>query len=423
VTRPGDLLAAAPARKAPAAFDVERVRADFPILRQTVFGKPLVYLDNAATAQKPRAVIDTLTRFYEVDNANIHRGLHQLSERSTAAYEETRAKVRRFLNAAEDREIVFVRGTTEAINLAASSYARPHVGRHDEVLITTMEHHSNIVPWQMLCEEKGARLRVAPINDDGELLLDEFEALLGPRTRIVSVAHVSNALGTVNPIRRIVEMAHRRNIPVLVDGAQAAPHLKIDVRDLDCDFYTLSGHKLFGPTGIGVLYGKAALLEAMPPYQGGGDMIASVTFEKTIYNRLPHKFEAGTPHIAGVIGLGAAIDYLESIDPEGRAAHEQALLEHATRRLAELPRLRIVGRAKEKTGVLSFVIEGIHPHDIGTILDREGIAIRAGHHCAQPLMDRFGVPATARASFALYNTREEVGALESGIRKVLGVFR
>jgi len=275
----------------------------------------------------------------------------------------------------------------------------------------------------MLCEEKGARLRVAPINDDGELLLDEFEALLGPRTRIVSVAHVSNALGTVNPIRRIVEMAHRRNIPVLVDGAQAAPHLKIDVRDLDCDFYTLSGHKLFGPTGIGVLYGKAALLEAMPPYQGGGDMIASVTFEKTIYNRLPHKFEAGTPHIAGVIGLGAAIDYLESIDPEGRAAHEQALLEHATRRLAELPRLRIVGRAKEKTGVLSFVIEGIHPHDIGTILDREGIAIRAGHHCAQPLMDRFGVPATARASFALYNTREEVGALESGIRKVLGVFR
>ena len=423
MTRPGDLLAAAPARKAPAAFDVERVRADFPILRQTVFGKPLVYLDNAATAQKPRAVIDTLTRFYEVDNANIHRGLHQLSERSTAAYEETRAKVRRFLNAAEDREIVFVRGTTEAINLAASSYARPHVGRHDEVLITTMEHHSNIVPWQMLCEEKGARLRVAPINDDGELLLDEFEALLGPRTRIVSVAHVSNALGTVNPIRRIVEMAHRRNIPVLVDGAQAAPHLKIDVRDLDCDFYTLSGHKLFGPTGIGVLYGKAALLEAMPPYQGGGDMIASVTFEKTIYNRLPHKFEAGTPHIAGVIGLGAAIDYLESIDPEGRAAHEQALLEHATRRLAELPRLRIVGRAKEKTGVLSFVIEGIHPHDIGTILDREGIAIRAGHHCAQPLMDRFGVPATARASFALYNTREEVGALESGIRKVLGVFR
>ncbi len=423
MTRPGDLLAALPARKAPAGFDVEKVRADFPILRQTVFGKPLVYLDNAATAQKPQTVIDALTRFYEGDNANIHRGLHQLSERSTAAYEETRAKLRRFLNAAEDREIIFVRGTTEAINLVASSYARPRVGRGDEILITTMEHHSNIVPWQMLCEEKGARLRVAPINDDGELLLDEFEALLGPQTRIVSVAHVSNALGTVNPVRRIVEMAHRRNIPVLVDGAQAAPHFQVDVRDLDCDFYTLSGHKLFGPTGIGVLYGKAALLEAMPPYQGGGDMIASVTFEKTIYNRLPHKFEAGTPHIAGVIGLGAAIDYLASIDPDGRAAHEEALLAHATRRLAELPRLRIVGRAKEKTGVLSFVIEGVHPHDIGTILDREGIAIRAGHHCAQPLMERFGVPATARASFALYNTREEVGILESGIRKVLEVFR
>jgi len=423
VTRPGDLLAASPARRAPAAFDVEKVRADFPVLRQTVFGKPLVYLDNAATAQKPQAVLDALTRFYAVDNANIHRGLHQLSERSTAAYEEGRAKVRRFLNAAEDREIVFVRGTTEAINLVASSYARPRVGRGDEILITTMEHHSNIVPWQMLCEEKGARLRVAPIGDDGALLLDEFEALLGPKTRIVSVAHVSNALGTINPVRRIVEMAHRRNVPVLVDGAQAAPHFKIDVRDLDCDFYALSGHKLFGPTGIGVLYGKAALLEAMPPYQGGGDMIASVTFEKTIYNRLPHKFEAGTPHIAGVIGLGAAIDYLESIDPDGRAAHEEAVLEHATRRLAALPRVRLVGRARARTGVVSFVIEGVHPHDIGTILDREGIAIRAGHHCAQPLMDRFGVPATARASFALYNTREDVGALESGIRKVLEVFR
>ena len=423
MTRPGDLLAALPARKAPAGFDVEKVRADFPILRQTVFGKPLVYLDNAATAQKPQTVIDALTRFYEGDNANIHRGLHQLSERSTAAYEETRAKLRRFLNAAEDREIVFVRGTTEAINLVASSYARPRVGRGDEILITTMEHHSNIVPWQMLCEEKGARLRVAPIGDDGALLLDEFEALLGPKTRIVSVAHVSNALGTINPVRRIVEMAHRRNVPVLVDGAQAAPHFKIDVRDLDCDFYALSGHKLFGPTGIGVLYGKAALLEAMPPYQGGGDMIASVTFEKTIYNRLPHKFEAGTPHIAGVIGLGAAIDYLESIDPDGRAAHEEAVLEHATRRLAALPRVRLVGRARARTGVVSFVIEGVHPHDIGTILDREGIAIRAGHHCAQPLMDRFGVPATARASFALYNTREDVGALESGIRKVLEVFR
>ena len=423
MTRPGDRLAAPPVSMAPAAFDVEKVREDFPVLRQTVFGKPLVYLDNAATAQKPRAVIDALTRFYTFDNANIHRGLHQLSERSTAAYEESRAKVRRFLNAAEDREMVFVRSTTEAINLVSCSYGRTRVGRGDEVLITTMEHHSNIVPWQILCEEKGARLRVAPISDDGELLLDEFEKLLGPKTRIVSVAHVSNALGTINPIRRIVEMAHRRNIPVLVDGAQAAPHFKVDVRDLGCDFYTLSGHKLFGPTGIGVLYGRAALLEAMPPYQGGGDMIASVTFEKTIYNRLPHKFEAGTPHIAGVIGLGAAIDYLESIDPDGRAAHEDDLIEYATRTVTALPRVRIVGSAKEKTGVLSFVIDGVHPHDIGTILDREGIAIRAGHHCAQPLMDRFGVPATARASFALYNTRAEVDALESGIRKVLEVFR
>jgi len=423
MTRPGDLRVAAPVRATPAAFDVEKIREDFPVLHQTVFGKPLVYLDNAATAQKPRAVIDALARYYAVDNANIHRGLHQLSERSTAAYEETRAKVRRFLNAAEDREIIFVRGTTEAINLVASSYGRPRIGRGDEVLITTMEHHSNIVPWQMLCEEKGARLRVAPISDDGELLLDEFEKLLGPATRIVSVAHVSNALGTVNPVRRIVEMAHRRNIPVFVDGAQAAPHFPVDVRGLDCDFYALSGHKLYGPTGIGVLYGKAALLEAMPPYQGGGDMIASVTFEKTIYNRLPHKFEAGTPDIAGVIGLGAAIDYLGTVDAEGRARHEDRLLDHATRTLAEIPRVRIIGRAKAKTGVLSFVIEGVHPHDIGTILDREGIAIRAGHHCAQPLMERFGVPATARASLAFYNTRREIDTLASGIRRVLEVFR
>jgi cysteine desulfurase/selenocysteine lyase len=385
------------------AFDVRSVRQDFPILHQSVFGKPLVYLDNAATAQKPKAVIDALVRYYTQDNANIHRGLHQLSERATAAYEETRSKVRRFLNAAEDREIVFVRGTTEAINLVAQSYGRTHLDPGDEVLITTMEHHSNIVPWQILCEEKGARLRVAPIGDDGDLLLDEFEKLLGPRTRLVSVVHVSNALGTINPVKRLVEMAHRRNIPVLLDGAQAAPHLRIDVRELDCDFYALSGHKLFGPTGIGVLYGRARLLEAMPPWQSGGDMIASVTFAKTTYNRLPYKFEAGTPHIAGVIGLGAALDYLESI--------------------AALPRVRLVGTAREKTGVLSFVIEGVHPHDIGTILDREGIAIRAGHHCTQPLMDRFGVPATARASFALYNTRAEVDVLAAGVRRVLEVFR
>jgi len=416
-------LRAAGARGTRAAFDVRAIREDFPVLHQTVFGKPLVYLDNAATAQKPRAVIDAITRFYTLDNSNIHRGLHALSERATAAYEESRAKARRFLHAAEDREIIFVRGTTEAINLVAHSYGRPHLEAGDEVLITAMEHHSNIVPWQILCEEKGARLRIAPIDDSGALRLDEFERLLTERTRIVSVPHVSNALGTINPVRRIVEMAHQRDVPVLVDGAQAAPHLPIDVRELGCDFYALSGHKMFGPTGIGVLYGRADLLEAMPPYQGGGDMIASVTFEKTTYNRLPHKFEAGTPHIAGVIGLGAAIDYLEGIDAAGRMAHEDDLLKYATEKVTALPRVRLIGTAREKTSVLSFVVDGVHPHDIGTILDRDGIAIRAGHHCAQPLMDRFGVPATARASLALYNTREEIDALAAGIGKVLEIFR
>jgi len=411
------------ATRAAAPFDVRAVREDFPILSAKVFGKPLVYLDNAATSQKPRAVIDAITHYYTTDNSNIHRGLHALSERATAAYEESRSKARAFMPAAEDREIVFVRGTTEAINLVAQSYGRPRVGPGDEVLITAMEHHSNIVPWQLLCEERGARLRVAPIDDAGDLRLDELEALITKKTRIVSVAHVSNALGTINPVRRIVEMAHRRNVPVLVDGAQAAPHLPVDVRALGCDFYALSGHKMFGPTGIGVLYGRADLLEAMPPYQGGGDMIASVTFEKTTYNRLPHKFEAGTPHIAGVIGLGAAIDYLRGIDADGRMAHETDLLDYATKVVSALPRVRLVGTAKEKTSVLSFVIDGVHPHDIGTILDRDGIAIRAGHHCAQPLMDRFGVPATARASLALYNTREEIDALAAGIRKVLEVFR
>ncbi len=416
-------LRAAESGGAPLPFDVRRIREDFPVLHQTVFGKPLVYLDNAATSQKPRTVIEAISRFYTLDNSNIHRGLHALSERATEAYEACRSKARRFLNAAEDREIVFVRGTTEAINLVAHSYGRAHVGPGDEVLITTMEHHSNIVPWQILCEEKGARLRVSPIDDHGQLLLDAFEGLLTPRTRIVALAHVSNALGTINPVRRIVEMAHRRGVPVLVDGAQAAPHLGIDVRALDCDFYALSGHKMFGPTGVGVLYGKAALLDGMPPYQGGGDMIASVTFEKTIFNRLPYKFEAGTPHIAGVIGLGAAFDYLEGIDSAGRQAHEHDLMEYATDRIAGLPRVRMVGTAKEKTSVLSFVIDGVHPHDIGTILDRGGIAIRAGHHCAQPLMERFGVVATARASLALYNTRGEIDALAAGIGKVLEVFR
>ncbi|HEY2469032.1 MAG TPA: cysteine desulfurase [Terracidiphilus sp.] len=399
-------------------FDIERVRHDFPILREHIHGKPLVYLDNAATSQKPEAVIDAIANYYRHDNANIHRGVHLLSQRATDEYEAARGAVQHFLNARESREIVFVRGATEAINLVAQTYGRTHLNRDDEVLITAMEHHSNIVPWQILCEEKGAHLRVAPINDAGELELDEFEKLLSPRTRIVAVTHMSNALGTINPIRDIIRLAHSRNIPVLVDGAQAAPHLKIDVQDLDCDFYAFSGHKLYGPTGIGILYGKAALLESMPPYQGGGDMISSVTFEKTIYNKIPHKFEAGTPHISGVIGLGAAIAYINEIGLPAIAAHENELLTYATRTVGAIPGVKLVGTAREKAGVLSFVIEAIHPHDIGTILDQEGIAVRTGHHCAQPVMDRFGIPATVRASFALYNTTEEIDTLVAGIEKV-----
>ena len=403
-------------------FDVQRVRDDFPILRQKVRGKPLVYLDNAATAQKPRAVLDALQHYYAADNANVHRGVHLLSERATQEYEDARARIKGFLNAADDREIIFVRGATEAINLVAQTYGRKNVREGDEILITAMEHHSNIVPWQMLCEEKGAKLRVAPINDDGELLLDEFEKLLTPRTRIVSVVHISNSLGTVNPVKRIVELAHAHGAPVLVDGAQSAPHLPIDVRELGCDFFTFSGHKLFGPTGVGVLYGREALLEAMPPYQGGGDMIRTVSFEKTTYNSLPYKFEAGTPHIAGGVGLGAAVDYLQALDWEAVAAHEHDLLTYAIAALSEIPGLRLIGTAREKAAVISFTLEGIHPHDIGTILDQEGVAIRTGHHCTQPLMDRFGVPATARASFAFYNTREEIDALVRGIYKVREVF-
>ena len=406
----------------PGGFDVRKIREDFPILKQTVHGKPLVYLDNAATAQTPQAVIEAVERFYLAQCANIHRGVHLLSERSTAEYEETRAKAQWFLGAAEEREIVFVRGTTEAINLVASSYGRKHVGAGDEVLITAMEHHSNIVPWQILCEEKGAALRVAPINDAGEMVLDEFEKLLNPRTRFVSVSHVSNALGTVNPVERIIELAHARGVPVMLDGAQAAPHLKINVQQLDCDFYAFSAHKLYGPTGVGILYGKAGLLEAMPPYQGGGDMIRSVSFEKTTYNALPYKFEAGTPNIAGTIGLGAAIDYLNRLGLERAALHEQELLAYATKQVSQLPGVRIIGTAREKASVLSFVIDGIHPHDAGTILDQQGIAVRAGHHCAQPVMERFGIPATTRASFAFYNTVEEVDALVSGIHKVQEVF-
>ena len=404
-------------------FDVFKIREDFPILKQKVNGKPLVYMDNAATSQKPQTVLDALTHYYTEDNSNVHRGVHELSQRATKSYEDVRAKVQHFLNARESREIIYVRGTTEAINLVAMTYGRKNIGAGDEILITAMEHHSNIVPWQILCEEKGAVLRVAPINDAGELLLDEFEKLLNPRTKLVAVAHVSNALGTINPVQRIVELAHRLNVPVLIDGAQAAPHIKIDVQALDCDFYTLSSHKLFGPTGVGVLYGKAALLEAMPPYQGGGDMISSVTFEKTLYNVIPYKFEAGTPNIAGVIGLGAGIDYVNRVGIGNIATYEHELLTYATEQLAKIPGLRIIGTAKEKAAVLSFVLEGVHPHDAGTILDQEGIAVRTGHHCAQPVMDRFGIPATTRASLAFYNTKEEVDALVKGIRKVQAIFQ
>jgi cysteine desulfurase / selenocysteine lyase len=418
------VLEARPSRplEARPQLDLEKIRADFPILRQKIRGKPLVYLDNAATSQKPQVVINAITRYYERDNANIHRGVHFLSEHATEEHEAARADVQQFLTAAHSREIVFVRGTTEAINLVAQSFGRTNVGPGDEVLITGMEHHSNIVPWQLLCEEKGATLRVAPINNRGELLLDEFASLLGPRTKIAAITHVSNALGTVNPVRQMISLAHERNVPVLVDGAQAVPHIQVDVQALDCDFYAFSGHKLYGPTGIGVLYGKSALLEAMPPYQGGGDMISSVTFEKTLFNKLPYKFEAGTPHIAGAIGLGAAIRYLNGLGIDKVAAHEHDLLSYAESAVSAIPGVRLVGTAKERAGVLSFVMEDIHPHDVGTILDQEGIAIRTGHHCSQPVMQRFDIPATARASFALYNTREEVDALVSGIRKVREVF-
>ena len=407
-----------PALERSMRFPIERIRKDFPLLATAVHGKPLVYLDNAATSQKPQAVIEAEGLFYSRDCSNIHRGVHELSERATKCYEDARARMQQFLNARESREIIFVRGTTEAINLVASSYGRKHVTPGDEILITAMEHHSNIVPWQMLCEQKGARLRVAPVNDRGEVIFEEFEKLLGPRTRLAAFVHISNVLGTINPVRRMIEAAHRQNIPVLVDGAQAAPHLKIDVQALDCEFYAVSGHKLYGPTGVGVLYGKADLLEAMPPYQGGGDMIRSVTFEKTLYNTLPYKFEAGTPNIAGAIGLAAAVDYVNELGLENIAAYEDELLAYATRQLAAIPGLRIIGTAPHKAGVISFVMEGIHPHDVGTVLDQEGIAVRTGHHCAQPLMERFKVPATTRASLAFYNTEAEIDALVSGIRKV-----
>ena len=403
-------------------FDLERIRKDFPILHTKVHGHPLVYLDNAATSQKPRSVIDALVRYYEGENANIHRGVHYLSQIATEEFEKARETVRSFVNAAQASEIIFTRGTTEAINLVAQTYGRTHVGAGDEVLITAMEHHSNIVPWQLLCEEKGAKLRVAPINDAGELVLEEFEKLLGPRTKVVAVAHVSNALGTINPLKRMIAAAHARGIPVVVDGAQAVPHLAVDVQDLDADFYAFSGHKMYAPTGIGVLYGKYALLDAMPPYQGGGDMISSVTFEKTTYNKLPHKFEAGTPDMAGVAGLKAAIEYMNGIGIAKIAVHEHDLLEYATEVVGGLPGVRLIGTAREKASVLSFVLDEVHPHDIGTILDQQGIAVRTGHHCAQPVMERFQIPATVRASFAVYNTKAEIDALVRGIRKVREVF-
>jgi len=416
------LSPAQPGRRVRSGFDVEKVRRDFPILREKARGHDLVYLDNAATSQKPQAVIDATVRYYTSENANIHRGVHYLSELATEEYEKARKAVQSFINASRASEIIFVRSATEAINLVAQTYGRVHVGAGDEVLITAMEHHSNIVPWQLLCEEKQGKLQVAPINDQGDLILEEFERLLGPRTRIVALGHVSNALGTVNPLKKIIAMAHARNIPVLVDGAQAAPHVAINVQDLDCDFYALSGHKMYGPTGIGVLYGKTELLEAMPPYQGGGDMISSVTFKKTVYNRVPFKFEAGTPNMAGAVGLNAAINYLNSLGMDNIAEYEHELLAYATEAVSRIPGVRLIGTAKEKAGVLSFIIEGVHPHDIGTILDQEGIAIRAGHHCAQPVMERFGIDATARASFALYNTTAEVDALVRGIKKVQEVF-
>ena len=403
-------------------LDVGRIREDFPALRQTVHGHPLVYLDNAATSQKPRAVLDAIMRFYERDCANVHRGVHQLSERSTAAYEGARETVRQFLNAAAPAEIVYTRGATESINLVAQTYGRANLRAGDEIVVSGLEHHSNIVPWQMLAAEKGAILRVAPIDDRGEIVLDEYRKLLGPRTRIVALAQVSNALGTINPVREMIAQAHAAGAVALIDGAQAAPHMPVDVQDLDCDFYAFSGHKAFGPTGIGVLFGKASLLDAMPPWQGGGDMIRSVTFEKTTFNDPPYKFEAGTPHIAGAIGLGAAIDYVTTIGLDRVAAWEHELLVYGTEALERVPGLRLIGTARRKAAVLSFVLEGVHPHDIATILDGQGIAIRAGHHCAQPIMERFGLTATSRASLAFYNTYREIDALVEGLGKVREIF-
>jgi cysteine desulfurase/selenocysteine lyase len=415
------LLKVVSGRKTP--LDVARIRADFPILANVrPHGRPLVFLDNAASSQMPQAVIDRLAHYQQFEHANIHRGVHALSQAATEAYEQARRKVQRFINAGEAREVLFTSGTTESVNLVMHGFGRKFVGAGDEIVLSQLEHHSNIVPWQMLCEEKGARLRVIPCDDAGELLVGEYERLFGPRTRLVAITHVSNALGSVTPLKEMIAIAHRHGVPVLVDGAQAVPHMAVDVRDLDCDFYAFSGHKMVGPTGIGVLYGKAKLLEGMQPFKGGGDMILSVTFEKTTYSAIPHKFEAGTPPIAAAIGLGAAVDYLTGIGMERVAAHEHALLEYATEVVQAIPGVRIIGTAREKAAVLSFYVDDVHPHDVGTILDQEGVAVRTGHHCAQPVMQRFGVPATARASFACYNTFDEIDALGAAIRQVQKLF-
>ncbi|MBR9977900.1 MAG: cysteine desulfurase [Bacteroidetes bacterium] len=406
----------------PGDFDPWRVREDFPIFRQRIRGKPLVYLDNAASTHKPQVVIDAVSRFYGEEYSNIHRGVHYLSQQATDLYEDARRTVRQFLNAKHDEEIIFVRGTTEAINLVAQTFGRMNIGEGDEVLISAIEHHANIVPWQMICKEKGASLKVIPMDQHGDLKLEQFEAMITDRTRLVSLVHVSNALGTVNPVKEMIATAHRHGVPVFIDGAQSVQHLPVDVQDLDCDFFAMSGHKIYGPTGIGVLYGKKALLEDMPPYQGGGDMILSVTFEHTVYNDIPYKFEAGTPNIAGAIGLAAALKYFQGHDITALAAHEERLLHHATENLRNIDEVRLIGTAKQKASVLSFTLCAVHPHDIGTILDQHGIAIRAGHHCAQPVMQHFGIPATARASFSFYNTMEDVDALVHAIHSVLEVF-
>ena len=406
----------------PTLYDVEKIRSDFPILQTKVHGKPLVYLDNAATSQKPITVITKAQEYYSSMNSNIHRGVHALSQVATEAYEMARIKIKNFINSLGKNEIIFTSGTTESINLVAQTYCRANIKEGDEVIISEMEHHSNIVPWQMICDEKNAKLKIIPINDEGEIIFEEFERLITHRTKFISVVYVSNSLGTINPVKKIIKLAHQNNIPVLLDAAQAVNHIPIDVQELDCDFLAFSGHKIYGPTGIGVLYGKINLLDSMPPYQGGGDMISRVTFEKTTFNELPYKFEAGTPNIAGVIGLGEAIDYVTNIGIDNIALHEKFLLDYATEVIADIPGLKIIGTAKEKVSVLSFVLDDIHPHDIGTFLDFEGVAIRTGHHCTQPVMDRYGIPATSRASFAMYNTKDEIDILIKGLKKIIEVF-